>query len=146
MTHEPDPVEVASAVQKSIVIYVRRLRQKPVHDELPGPELAALAHLDLGGPATPSALARAEQVSPQAMGATVNALVRRGLAERHPDPDDGRLTIVSLTEAGREVRRGRVSARIRQLAGALSERFTSDELQVLLAAAPLIERLGDSLR
>jgi DNA-binding MarR family transcriptional regulator len=146
MPHEPDPVQVASALQTSVGIYIRRLRQKPVQDELPGPEMTALSHLDLGGPATPSALARAEQITPQAMGATVSALVRRGLAERHQDPDDGRLTVVSLTEAGRQVVRGKVSARIRQMAGALSERFTNEELQVLLAAAPLIERLGDSLR
>jgi DNA-binding MarR family transcriptional regulator len=146
MTHEPDPIDVASALQKSIGIYMRRLRQRPVQDELPGPEMTALSHLDMGGPATPSALARAEQISPQAMGATVSALVRRGLAERHLDPGDGRLTIVSLTEAGRQVVRGKVSARIRQVAGALSERFTSEELQVLLEAAPLIERLGDTLR
>jgi DNA-binding MarR family transcriptional regulator len=146
MPHEPDPVQVASALQQSVGIYMRRLRQKPVQDELPGPEMTALSHLDLGGPATPSALARAEQISPQAMGATVSALVRRGLAERHLDPSDGRLSVVSLTEAGRQVVRGKVSARIRQVAGALSERFTSEELQVLLAAAPLIERLGDTLR
>ena len=146
MSHEPDPVEVAAAVQKSIVFYVRRLRQTPVQGELPDPEMAALSRLDLAGPSTPSALARDSMITPQAMGATVSALVRRGLAERHPDPGDARLTIVSLTEAGRQVVRSKESARIRQLAGILSERFTSEELQVLLAAAPLIERLGESLR
>ena len=146
MSPEPDPVKVASAVQESVVSYVRRLRQAPVQDELPDPEMKALSRLDQAGPATPSALARAELITPQAMGPTVSALVRRGLAERHPDPGDARLTIVSLTEAGRHVVRTKQSARIRQLAGALSERFSSEELQVLLAAAPLIERLGESLR
>jgi DNA-binding MarR family transcriptional regulator len=146
MSHEPDPAEVASAVHRSVVFYTRRLRQRPVQDELPGPERTALVHLELGGPATPSALARAEQITPQAMGATVSSLVRRGLAERHPDPGDGRLTVVSLTEAGRQAVRSKHSARIRQLTSALSERFTSDELLVLLEAAPLLERLGDSLR
>lgn len=137
---------VASAVQKSIVFYVRRLRQTPVQDELPDPEMTALARLQQAGSATPSALARAELITPQAMGVTVSALVRRGLVERHADPGDARLTIVSLTEAGRQAVRSKESARIRQLAEALSEKFTSQELQVLLAAAPLIERLGESLR
>jgi DNA-binding MarR family transcriptional regulator len=146
MSSQPDPVAVASAVRKSIVFYVRRIRQAPVQDELPDPEMVALASLDRAGPATPSALARAEQITPQAMGVTVAALVRRGLAERRPDPDDGRLTIVSLTESGRQVVRSKDSARIRQLSGVLSERFTSEELEVLLAAAPLIERLGEGLR
>jgi DNA-binding MarR family transcriptional regulator len=146
MSSEPDPVEVASAVLKSIAFYVRRLRQTPVQDQLPDPEMAALSRLDQIGPATPSALARAELITPQAMGATVSALVGRGLAERHPDPGDARLTIVSLTEAGRQVVRSKESARIRQLAGVLSEGFTSEELQVLLAAAPLFERVGERLR
>jgi hypothetical protein len=42
--------------------------------------------------------------------------------------------------------RNKNSAHIRQLAGALSERFTSEELQALLTAAALIEQLGQSLR
>jgi hypothetical protein len=70
----------------------------------------------------------------------------RAAVRRFPDPDDGRLTIVSLTESGRQVVRSKDSARIRQLSGVLSERFTSEELEVLLAAAPLIERLGEGLR
>jgi DNA-binding MarR family transcriptional regulator len=146
MSDVPDPVVVASALHKSIVFYVRRLRQTPVQDELPEPEMSALASLDLAGATTPSALARAEQITPQAMGATVGALVHRGLVERHRDPGDRRLTIVSLTEAGRQAVRNKNSARIRQLAGALGERFTSEELQALLTAAPLIEQLGESLR
>jgi DNA-binding MarR family transcriptional regulator len=146
MSNQPDPVAVAVAVRKSIVFYVRRLRQAPVQDELPDPEMTALTSLDHHGPATPSALARAEQITPQARGVTVSALVRRGLAERRPDPGDGRLAIVSLTESGRQVVRSKDSARTRQLAGVLSERFTSAELEVLLAAAPLIERLGEGLR
>jgi len=137
---------VASAVHKSVAFYVRRLRQTPVQDEVSDPEMTALARLDEAGPATPSALARAERITPQAMGATVSELVRRGLVERRPDPDDARLTIVSLTEAGRQVRRNKESARLRQVAGVLAEKFTSEELRVLLAAAPLLERLGEGLR
>jgi DNA-binding MarR family transcriptional regulator len=145
MSTDPDPVEVASAVHRSIVFYARRIRQTP-QGELPDPEMTALVRLDQLGPATPSALARAERITPQAMGSTVSALVRRGLAESHPDPDDGRLTIVSLTEAGRQVVLRKETARIRQLAGVLSEKFTASELEVLLAAAALIERLGADLR
>jgi DNA-binding MarR family transcriptional regulator len=146
MSKQPDPVAVASAVQKSIAFYARRLRQAPVQDAVSDPEMTALARLNEAGPATPSALARAERITPQAMGATVSELVRRGLAERRPDPGDARLTIVSLTEAGRQVMRNKESARIRQLAGVLAEQFTREELRALLAAAPLIERLGEGLR
>jgi DNA-binding MarR family transcriptional regulator len=143
---EPDPAEVAAALQVSIGLFIRRLRQAPVQDELTTPELEALSRLDRAGSATPGELARAEQISPQAMGATVSALAGRGLVERRPDPGDGRRTVLSLTEAGREVVRSKRTARTRQLAKVLADRFTQAELEVLLAAAPLIERLGESLR
>jgi DNA-binding MarR family transcriptional regulator len=146
MPSEPDPAEVAAALQVSIGLFIRRLRQAPVQDELTTPELEALSRLDRARSATPSELARAEQISPQAMGVTVSALAGRGLVERRPDPGDGRRTVLSLTEAGREVVRSKRTARTRQLAKALADGFTQAELEVLLVAAPLIERLGESLR
>jgi DNA-binding MarR family transcriptional regulator len=143
--NEPDPAAVAAELQVSIGLFTRRLRQSPVQDELTMPEMSALSRLDRGGPATPSALARAEQITPQGMGATLNSLARRGLVERHPDPQDGRRTVMTLTEAGRQVVHSKRSARTRQLAEILSGRFTRAELEILLAAAPLIERLGEAI-
>lgn len=142
---EPDPAEVAAALQVSIGFFMRRLRQAPVQDELTLPEMSALTRLDRTGPATPSALARAEQITPQAMGATLGGLARRGLVERRPDPGDGRRAVISLTGAGRQAVHSKRSARTEQLANALSEGFTREELQVLMAAAPLISRLGGSI-
>lgn len=143
MDEEPDPVEVAAALRVSVGVFVRRLRQSPLQDELTTPEMTALSRLDRDGPATPSALARAEQITPQGMGATLNGLVKRGLVQRAPDPEDGRRTVMSLTEAGREIVRSKRSARTQQIAKSLSERFTQEELQILMAAAPLIGRLGE---
>ena len=145
MAKEPDPAEVAAALQLSIGVFVRRLRQSPVPGELTLPELAALSTLDQSGPATPSALARAEQITPQAMCQTLSMLTQRGLVERHPDPGDGRRTVMSLTETGRWMVRDRRSDRTGQLAQALAGGFSHEELDLLLAAAPLIERLGKSL-
>ncbi len=145
MREEPDPVDVAAALQVSIGLFLRRSRQSPAPGELTMPEMSALSRLDRGGPATPSELARAEQITPQGMGATLNGLVRRGLVERHPDPDDGRRTLMSLTGAGRKLVHGKRSARTRQLAQVLSERFTSEEMRILAAAAPLIARLGEGV-
>jgi DNA-binding MarR family transcriptional regulator len=145
MPEEPDPVELASALRVSVGVLTRRLRQSPLQDDLTAPEMTALSRLDRNGPATPSALARAEQITPQGMGATLNGLVRRGLVQRHPDPDDGRRTVMSLTEAGEQVVRTKRSARTQQLADTLAARFTPEERQILMAAAPLIERLGESI-
>jgi DNA-binding MarR family transcriptional regulator len=145
MSQDLDASEVAGALRVSISLLLRRMRQVHVQGELTMPETSALARLDRGGPATPSALARQEQISPQSMGATLAALEERGLIERHPDPEDGRRAVMSLTEAGRQVVRNKRSARTEQLAKALSAGFTRAELEQLMAAAPLIERLAHSI-
>ena len=54
-------------------------------------------------------------------------------------------TVLSPTEAGRQVVHSKRSARTQQLAKALTDGFTPGELETLLAAAPLIERLGKSI-
>ncbi|WP_055750385.1 MarR family winged helix-turn-helix transcriptional regulator [Frankia sp. AvcI1] len=122
---------------------VRRLRQSQPAGELTMPESAALARLDRGGPATAAALARLEQISPQAMGATLAALEARALVERRRDPGDGRQVILSPTDAGLAALRSRRDARTELLAGALSAGFSRAELDQLAAAAPLLERLAE---
>jgi len=145
MQQAPDVHEVARALRVSIGLLLRRMRQAPADGELTLPESSALTRLDRGGPATSSALARLEQISPQSMGATLSALEARGLVERHPDPADGRRVVISLSEAGLQTLRNKRNARVEQLARALSSGFTSSELEQLMAAAPLLERLAQSI-
>lgn len=149
MRDDLDAEAVAAALQVSISVFVRRVRQSPLSDELTDeltvPEMAALSRLDRGGPATPGELARAEQITPQGMGATLGGLARRGLVARRPDTEDGRRIFMELTEAGRQAVHSKRSARTRQLGQALTEKFTPEELRILAAAAPLIGRLGDSI-
>ncbi len=145
MSHEPDVGQVAGALLVSVGLLRRRLRQVQVKGELTLPETSALARLDRGGPATATALAKVEQISPQSMGATLAGLESRGLIERRADPDDGRRILLSVSEAGLAVLRDRRNARAQQLAEALAHGFTPAELAQLLAAAPLIERLAQSI-
>ena len=145
MTQDLDVNDVAGALRVSISLFVRRLRQVQDEGELTLPETSALVRLDRGGPTTPSALAKLEQISPQSIGATLGALEARGLVERRPDPGDGRRAVMSLTEAGRKTLRNRRNARTEQLAKALSGGFTRSELKQLMAVAPLIERLAQSI-
>ena len=79
------------------------------------------------------------------MGATLASLESRGLIKRAADPDDGRRVILSITDAGLGVLRDRRNARTEQLARALSSGFTADELDQLMAVAPLLERLAQSI-
>jgi DNA-binding MarR family transcriptional regulator len=145
MSEDPDAGQVAAALRVSIGLLLRRLRQVQVEGELTLPESSALVRLDRGGPTTPGELAKLEQISPQSMGATLAALEARGLVERRPDPRDGRRVVLSVTEAGRDVLLDKRNARARQLAQALSAGFTPAELRQLMAAAPLLERLAQSI-
>lgn len=90
-------------------------------------------------------LARVEQISPQAVGTTLAALEQRGLVERRPDPGDGRRVVLSVSESGVEVLRHQRDERSQHLAKVLAQGFTEAELEALMVAAPLIERLGEHL-
>jgi DNA-binding MarR family transcriptional regulator len=137
--------QLAAALRVSIGLLVRRMRQIPVEGELTLSETSALARLDRGGPTTPGALAKQEQISPQSMGATLGALEARGLIERAVDPDDGRRAVMSITAAGLSLLRSRRNAKVQQLARALSVEFTAAEREQLAAVAPLLERLAQSI-
>jgi DNA-binding MarR family transcriptional regulator len=145
MTEDLDVNAVASALRVGIGLLVRRLRQSPVQGELSLSEISALSRLERAGSATTSELARVEQITPQAMGATLAALERRGLVERRPDPADGRRVTMSVTAAGQQALRDKRSAQTELLAKTLASGFTRAEIETLRAAAPLIERLGESL-
>jgi DNA-binding MarR family transcriptional regulator len=145
MTPGPDVDEVAGTLRVSIGLLLRRLRQTRTDGELTLPESSALTRLDRGGPATATALAKLEQISPQSMGATLGALEAKGLIERRPDPGDGRRAVLSVTDAGSRLLRDKRNARTEQLARALSAGFTPAEIQLLAEATPLLERLAESI-
>lgn len=140
-----DVRDVASALYVGIGLVRRRLRQMPVPGDLTLAERSALARLDRAGPATPGAVARMEQITPQAMGTTLAGLEAKGLIKRRADPKDRRRVIYSLTEAGSRAQRDKRSTRTEQLAKALADAFTDEELRTLEAAAPLLERLGQNI-
>jgi DNA-binding MarR family transcriptional regulator len=145
MHQDLDVDQVAGALRVSIGLLVRRLRQARAEGELTLPESSALARLDRGGPTTSATLARLDQISPQSMGATLGGLEARGLVERHSDPEDGRRAVMSVTEAGQQALRDRRNVGTEQLARALATGFTRSELRQLMAVAPLLERLAESI-
>ncbi len=137
--------ELAAALRVSVGLLLRRLRQEQGDGELTLPESSALARLERGGPSSAAALATLEQISPQSMGATLAKLESRGLISRTPDPGDGRRAVISISPSGLAALRNRRNARTQMLARALASGFTREELDVLTAVAPLLERLAQSI-
>jgi DNA-binding MarR family transcriptional regulator len=145
MSQDPSVGDVAAALQLGIGLCLRRLRQVQPEGGLSLPEASVLKRLAQEGPATVTALAKAEQISVQSVGATLGTLEARGLLDRRPDPGDGRRSILSVTPAGRKALSDTRDARTGLLASALAAGFSAAELRQLMTAAPLIERLGQSL-
>ena len=78
------------------------------------------------------------------MAKTVIALEQAGLVARHQDPGDGRRQLVSLTEQGRERRQGERLARQAWLARALQEHGTEEEIQAVVTAMALLDRVAQA--
>ena len=142
---EPESGAVAASLLAAVGLLLRRMRQLPVADELTMPQRAALSRLDRGGPATAAELARREQISAQSMGATTAVLQERGLVERRSDPADGRRIVLAVTETGAQALRDKRNARAEQLRRVLDAHFTAEELALLAATGPLLERLARHL-
>lgn len=98
--HPGDPSAERVATDLSAVVgrLLRRLRSSSADSLLTPSQRSVLARLEDGGPATTAALARAELVRPQSMRLTLGALESQGFVARAPDPEDGRKSVVSVTE------------------------------------------------
>ncbi|MFD9904521.1 MarR family winged helix-turn-helix transcriptional regulator [Streptomyces sp. NPDC059063] len=119
---------------------VRRLRTASPETGLTTSQRSALSLLDEGS-ATTAALARAEHVRPQSMRLTIGALEAEGLVGRAPDPDDGRQSVVSMTDKGRAVLAETRAAKHTWLAAAIADRLDEREREQLADAVALLERL-----
>jgi DNA-binding MarR family transcriptional regulator len=139
MPQKPFDAAIADLAQ-SLGQLIRRVRAAAAAHELSLTESAVLARLSKNGPATTADLARAENVKPQSMGATVTALEEQGLVEREPHPTDGRQVNIVLTAKGAAVRKSSRDAKRTWLAQAIAQ-LDKDEQETLFAAGEIMKRL-----
>jgi DNA-binding MarR family transcriptional regulator len=103
---------------------------------------STLATLERTGPRRITDLAEIEGVTQPAMTVLIRVLENSGMVERRADPADKRVALVAVTEAGVSY------VRSRRKAGAdafvqLIDKLTDDEVAVLIAAIPALERLRE---
>ncbi|MGO4584257.1 MarR family winged helix-turn-helix transcriptional regulator [Arthrobacter sp. 2RAF6] len=134
-------LEAAAELRVLIGQLTRRLREQSQVDNLTNAQKAVLIHLERDGRATPSALARAEGMRPQSMGAIISALSSAGLVESGPDPADGRQRILSLTTEARESISASRAAKADWLYRTIQSKLTPDERGRLPGAIHLLKRL-----
>jgi len=137
--------ETAAALRLAVSLLMRRLREVSAEGDLTAPELSTLSLIDRGGPITIADLARRQQITPQATGATVASLGAAGLLAKESDPHDKRRSLFTLNDAGRQALHSGRSATVDRMADALRESFTADEIATVAAAAPLVERIASLL-
>lgn len=134
----PDSSELAGDLRLVVGQLVRRFR---ADGPVPAPQTAVLAWLMRQGAKTTSQLAALERVRPQSMAHTVAALESAGLVARRADPEDGRQTLISLTDEGRETMEAYRRAGEGWVAAAVGARLTEEEQRDLARGVELLARL-----
>lgn len=123
------------------------VRQAPNRQGMSLTTGSVLGRLHRDGPLRLTALATAEGIAQPSMTQLVQKLERHGLAVRLPDPQDGRVCLVELTEAGREALAQRRRERQDWLTGRLAQLHVRDrdELDAALRAAlPIVRRVTET--
>jgi len=141
MTTPPDPATIASELRAIIGRLKRRLREHAGAGEHTQSQIAVLVRLERDGPMTASALARAEGMRPQSMGAIIAPLEAADMLTGTADPHDGRQTLLSLTpNCIIWIREGR-AARQDFLTRAIQAQLSPPEQAQLAAAIELLKRI-----
>jgi DNA-binding MarR family transcriptional regulator len=131
-----------SDLTQALGLLLRRARAAAASHELSLTEAAVMNRLAADGPATTADLARAENMKPQSMGATIAALEEMGMVARKPHPTDGRQVNIELTAKGAAVRKSTRDAKRTWLTQAIAQ-LDEHERETLFAAGEIIKRLAE---
>lgn len=139
----PALAALAGELRVAVGTLVRRVRGQARAGDFTSSQKSVLHRLERDGPATVSALARAESVRPQSMRVTVAGLEAMGAVGGKPDPADGRKILVDLTAEFRKTLKASRAAKEDWLIQALQKQLSPQEQKELAAAVRLLQRLAD---
>jgi DNA-binding MarR family transcriptional regulator len=133
-----DPAMVAEDLRIVVGRLARRLRATYT---IPPHQFSVLNTIARTGPQTASRLATLEFVRPQTMAHTLQQLDEAKFVMRHPDPDDGRQTLISLSDSGRVAIDHQRRETTGWLSAAIDQKLDADEQLSLGVAITLLGRL-----
>ena len=93
-------------LEHEVGVLIRRVRRvigvraRAVHESLQPASYLILAHVKESGPVRASSIVEVFDIDKGAISRQVSHLIELGLVERTPDPDDGRATLLSVTDEG----------------------------------------------
>ncbi|MHB8511775.1 MAG: MarR family winged helix-turn-helix transcriptional regulator [Actinomycetota bacterium] len=130
--------DLAPRLRLAVTRLARRLRQQ-IEGVSPS-QISALHTIEKLQPVTFGELAAAEKVQPPTITRIVAVLEENGYVTRQIDPEDRRIARVALTAEGRKlIEAGRT--RRNQFLASKMKHFSSEEIETLEQALPLIERM-----
>ena len=135
--------DAAEGLEQAAILILRHLSNRAA---LNMTAALTLATLDREGPVRVTTLAASAGIGQPAKTQMIQRLEREGLVTRVDDPADGRVALVSLSDAGRALRFDWRSERRDRLAALLTALPVEDERALNLAmhvALPIIRRLID---
>ncbi|MES9511375.1 MarR family winged helix-turn-helix transcriptional regulator [Streptomyces sp. NPDC000609] len=139
---EEGPKEVAAELHELVTGMVRLLVLDRQGMSLT--TTAVLDRLEREGPIRLTVLAAAEGVTQPSMTALVQRLEAQDLASRVADPEDGRVRLVTVTDAGRErlaQRRRAGDARVADLLATLPEQDVRALAETMHTVMPIVRRM-----
>lgn len=99
-TPSPDVEDLADAFFVVAHALKRTVNARFQETGLSMARLRVLFQLSVNGPARMGELSNCVDVAPRTMTSTIAAMERDGLVRRSPDPEDGRATVVTITDEG----------------------------------------------
>lgn len=135
-------LDALRCVEHEVGVLLRRTRRalteraRLVHPDLQAVGYLVLVQIEADGPVRGSGLCDVLHLDKGAVSRSVQHLLELGLVDRTPDPDDGRATLLSVSEEGR--RRARAVDEARR--AALQERFVDWSCQDLRGVADALRR------
>ncbi|MHC3472728.1 MarR family winged helix-turn-helix transcriptional regulator [Streptomyces sp. 7R007] len=100
-----DADQAVESIQREMTVFARRARASAgrLHPELSLVSYTLLGHLEERGGCRATDLAAHYALDKSTVSRQVAALERARLVERRPDPDDHRVHVLHLTDAGRRI-------------------------------------------
>ena len=148
-----DPADRRSSAEQAILrLFLRKGTlewddQHPLFDSgLTIPQMKVLFTAARPGGARPGLIAERSRMAPPNVTTVLDRLSDRGLLYRAPDPDDGRATIVLLTEDGKRLVRAVAAANNERLGAALALLDDSELEQLQTGLQALVREMDPRTR
>lgn len=135
--------EVAASLRSTVTRLIRQLRKQNITSDFSNAELLTMGLLDQHGKLLPSELAEMERISAQAISQILNRLAQVGCVDRVADETDKRKLVISLTEKGTQHLYETRRIKEEWLVKAMDHLFSAEELVLIEAFLPLLQRLAE---